>query len=314
MDKYLKGEGFQNRYRFSGTLTTCSPLHIGSGEESESLYSNDEIERMKLEIKEKKLKKIPAVSTIVRDSEGKPYIPGSSVRGVVRHWLYSVFSAIGEDFATSRDYQKLVESTNDQDEQITLMKEKYSWLELLFGTPLNEGKVEFWDANCITNVNDKRTNLLHWNPDTLTYVDTSVAIDPTTGTALENMLYRTELVPAGIKFEINIVAQNLSELEIGIILFALQAFNSKIFPITIGAGSGRGYGRIRFDPKIIYGLEAENVRRWASEVLQAYGKSSDVWTSKTGYYDLPVLEEEKQDELIGKVKNALSDLLEVRGD
>jgi len=32
MTNLLKGDAFLNRYRITGTLTTLSPLHIGSGE------------------------------------------------------------------------------------------------------------------------------------------------------------------------------------------------------------------------------------------------------------------------------------------
>jgi len=32
MTNQLKGDAFSNRYRITGTLTTLSPLHIGTGE------------------------------------------------------------------------------------------------------------------------------------------------------------------------------------------------------------------------------------------------------------------------------------------
>ena len=81
MVKTLKGETFVNRYRFTGTLKTRSPLHIGTGEASADVYSPAEKKRL---LEDKKLKKVPDVSTVLRDFSGKPLIPGSTLRGVMR--------------------------------------------------------------------------------------------------------------------------------------------------------------------------------------------------------------------------------------
>ncbi|MEW6717616.1 MAG: RAMP superfamily CRISPR-associated protein [Chloroflexota bacterium] len=303
MTKLLKGEGFLNRYRFTGTLCTLSPLHIGTGEavSDKKYYSADELK----EFDEKK-QEIPKVSTVIRGFNKKPLIPGSTLRGVTRHWLLSVLSGFGEDWAASHDYEDKEYTEADQDAQIAQVKEEFSWLELLFGTPLHEGKIEFWDAVCTTNSIKTSDKLLGWDPETLTYVDTSVAIDPRTGTAVENLLYKAEVVPPGVEFEFNLVGQNLSDFEIGLVLMALQGFNSEIYPIEVGARSGRGYGRVQFTPGLIYGLDADQLSAWASGLLQSFGDGAN----EAGYFALPQLSPKEQQSLLQRAKSTLRAELE----
>ena len=303
MEKTLKGENFLNRYRFTGILTTRSPLHIGTGEESESIYSNQEHERLKNE-----LGKVPQVSTIIKDYRGKPLIPGSTLRGVMRHWLLSVLSGFDASWAATRDYLDDAWTELNQADQVKAVKESFSWLELLFGTPFHEGKIEIWDATCQTTSINATDTLLGWNPKSLTYIDTSVAINPKTGTAIENLLYKTEIVPPGVEFEFNLVGQNLSEFEIGMVLLALQGFNSTIYPIRVGARSGRGYGLMQFTAGTVYGLDTKNIREWITSTVRSFGKerAADESTDgrdAAGYFALPELEKNDQERLIQTAKN-----------
>ena len=303
-NKWLKGEGFINRYRFTGKLVTRSPLHVGTGEavRDERYFSNEELKKFK-----ENKQDIPEVSTVMRDFRGKPMIPGSTLRGVTRHWLLSVLQGFGKEWAADHDYEKDEYTEAEQSAQIALVKEQFSWLELLFGTPFHEGKIEFWDAICLTDSIQSVDKLLGWNAKTLTYVDTSVAIDPVKGTAAENLLYKAEVVPPGVKFEFNLVGQNLSDLEIGFILLALQGFNSEIYPIEVGARGGRGYGRLQFTPGPIYGLKAEQVQNWASALVESFGKGS----SEAGYFALPELSDDEQKTLLQAAKDAFREMKEV---
>jgi CRISPR/Cas system CSM-associated protein Csm3 (group 7 of RAMP superfamily) len=313
VEKQLKGERFTNRYRITGKLTTLSPLHIGSGEESTLVYSQNERESL-----QERLGKVPAVSTVLKDVRGKPIIPGSSLRGVLRHWLLDVLTDFGPMWATERDYADptLVDLT--QAEQLSKVKTEFSWLELLFGTPFHEGKLEVWDAICLTESLPGPDPLLNWNKDSLTYVDTSVAIDPETGTALAHLLYKTEVVPPGVDFELNVVGQNLSTIEMGLILLALQGFNSAIYPIQIGARGGRGYGRVQFNPGPVYRLDQANVKQWLRAAIANAAVIGDSIASANvfegqdaaGYYGLPRMDTTEQMQLITHVKATMIDELD----
>jgi CRISPR/Cas system CSM-associated protein Csm3 (group 7 of RAMP superfamily) len=294
-DKLLKGEGFTNRYRITGKLKTLSPLHIGTGVEDDNFPFSDSEKKKYTE----KMGKVPSVSTIMRDHRGKPLLPGSSLRGVIRHWLLHILGGFNAEWADTRDYQKDWEDL-DQDAVITKIQAEFSWLELLFGTPLHAGKLEVWDATCLTPSLSISDPLLNWNEDRLTYVDTSVAIDPTRGTALNKLLYKTEIVPPGVEFDLNLAGQNLSDIELGMVLLALQGFNSEIYPIRIGARGGRGYGRVQFIPGPIYRLDKENLGQWLTDTLNQYGSGDK--GANAGYYNLPKLSAENQANLIQRVK------------
>ncbi|MDQ1261072.1 MAG: hypothetical protein QG575_253 [Euryarchaeota archaeon] len=295
MTNQLKGDAFSNRYRITGTLTTVSPLHIGTGDERQMEFSSEDQKEKII----KKVGKIPNVSTIITDHRGKPLIPGSTLRGVMRNWLLTVMEGIG--IQVERNYSELLKE--DQTKQIQEVQNYFSYLELLFGTPLNAGKVEVWDATCCTGdleaLNDK---LLGWDKRRLTYVDTSVAIDPARGTAKDKLLYKADVVPPGVTFELNLAAQNLSDEELGLVLLALVGFNSQIYPIQVGARGGRGYGRMEFRMGAVYRLEREGVKKWLKETLQV----TDANSAPSGYFGLPKLTEAEQEQKIKAVKDKLT--------
>ena len=300
MTNQLKGDAFSNRYRITGTLTTLSPLHIGTGEERQMEFSSEDERNKFME----KVGKIPNISTIITDHRCKPLIPGSSLRGVLRNWLLTVMEGIGTQWAVDRNYAELLEE--DQTEQVLQAQNDFSYLELLFGTPVNAGKVEVWDATCCTGdleaMNDR---LLGWDSRRLTYVDTSVAIDPARGTAKNKLLYKADVVPPGVTFKMNLVAQNLSDEELGLVLLALEGFNSQIYPIQVGARGGRGYGRMEFEMGAIYRLERDGVKKWLKETLQATDKDS----APAGYFGLPKLTEAEHEQKIKAVKDQLARVL-----
>jgi len=308
MSRELKGGDFRNRYRIEGTLKTISPLHVGTGDVDK--------ERVPAVKSGGKVEKVPEVSTVMKDHDGVPMIPGSSLRGVVRHWLLNVLRgeyAEWADVLTDPDEKSLLEK--EQGQQIQHIKDNFSVLQVLFGTSFNAGKVEIWDASCAVDDERKKKltatkSLLHWKEKSLTYVDTSVVINPETGTAQDKLLYQTEVVPAGVEFKFNLVGQNLSDEELGLILFGLQGFNSAIYPICVGARSGRGYGRMCFTLENVYRLQAgDELKQWVERSIAAMGGDNkggkDSLQENAGYFGLPTLTSDEQKALIRGVKDAL---------
>lgn len=286
MNKYFKGEGFQNRYRINGTLTTLSPLHIGSGEEKDINFKPDQS---------------TLVSTVIKDHNGKPIIPGSAIKGVMRHWLHSVLAGVGENWAMTHEYSAAEMTDLTQANQLKKVKADFSWLELLFGTPFHEGKLEAWDAICQTKSLTTPDKLLNWDPNSLTYIETSVAIDPATGTAIEHLLYNYEVVPPGLVFDLNLTGQNLSRIELGLLFLALQGFNSEIFAVQLGGKTGRGFGRVRLKLGQIFCLDAENIKPWIAETMNSFN-GVDPGKDAAGYFALPVLSDAERQKLVDEVK------------
>ena len=306
MTKSLKGDPFVNRMRFTGTLTTLAPLHIGTGTGSTERVTRApkgaDKKATQATADQPKPDPTTEVALVMKDFRGKPLLPGSSLRGVMRHWLHSVLVGFGDTWAYRRDFEGKALQGLSQSSQIALVREEFSWLELLFGTPFHEGKVEVWDAPCTTASLKAPDKLLEWREQSLTYVDTSVAIDPDTGTAIENLLYSTEVAPKGLTFEFNLVGQNLSEFEIGLILLALQGFNSEILPISIGARTGRGYGRLSFTPGPVYALRETNLTAWVTGLLNS---GDSLAAQPAGYYVLPQLSAADQQTLMARAKTAV---------
>ncbi|RJQ59468.1 MAG: hypothetical protein C4530_09195 [Desulfobacteraceae bacterium] len=297
----LKGEGFLNRYRLEGILTTISPFHLGSGHET--ARPNLVNEKTKQPIK---------ISAVASDYQGRPLLPGASLKGSLRSYLLNVFSSfqtvlpsVSALLADDRDFEQLIKKDRGlqrQSAQIDFVKSKASILERLFGTPFAEGKIEVWDGECITTSPHVHPSIVNigaspfWDATRLTYVTQSVAIDPTTHTAMDEKLYHYEVVPPGVAFRINIAGQNLSKEELGLLLFGLEAFNSEIWPLTVGAMSGRGFGRFHYEIRKIYNLCQDNLADWV--------KNAAVH-SHSGYFSLKELEAADMEKHIVDFRQAL---------
>ncbi len=256
MSAGLKGGTFTNRYVFKAQLKASSPLHIGSGIMIERVGLVDE--------KNKPLQ----ISGIVVDGGNKPYIPGSSLRGAMRDWLREVWGeADRENDELNKAISPLIDAAKKNNansaEIAGIIAANKKRMELLFGSAFAEGKLEVWEARCVSNVDTPTNNLLsRWGKDRLTYVAKSVAINPETGTAEDKKLYNFELVPEGTCFNITLTAQNLSDDEVALILHALDGFEHPTLPLAIGAMTKRGFGRFSLDSLDVYRLVKNDIKTW----------------------------------------------------
>ena len=279
----LKGDNFRNRYRFKGLLTALSPLHIGTGEDIEESILKGNIEAT---VDERKEVKDVKVSLIATDHKDKPYIPGSALRGVLRHYLRNIFTDCGNERLIKEQVFESDEFKNKtQIEKINYMRDDASIWECVFGTPFAEGKVEFWDAPTINPTANNQFASRGWLADRNTYLVKSVAIDPETGTADPHKLYTFEVAPTGLCFEVNVVGQNVSNEELGMLIFALESFNSDILPVTIGGMAGRGFGRMKFELAEIHCLNENDLNDWIKN-------SRD--RERAGYYSLKDVTDQKK--------------------
>lgn len=292
-DNLLKGDRFQNRYRLEGKITTRSPFHLGSGSITH---------RQGLLNKEEEPVDINAIATGLNN---RPVIPGSSLRGALRNYLLQVFSSGGPGIAWDQDYKDLVRTTPDlqkQKAQIDFMRTQASMLERLFGTPFAEGKIEVWDGECTTtNLSvdpsiASRDKPPFWDPTRMTYVAKSIAIEPGARVVLEQRLFHYEVVPPGVSFKITLAGQNLTDMELGMILFGLEAFNSKIWPLTLGADEGTGFGKFQFELSKVYRLKRSDLSAWVASALQ-HGHA--------GYHGLEELPTQQAGNIIKNAKNVL---------
>jgi CRISPR type III-B/RAMP module RAMP protein Cmr6 len=254
------------RIRLQGTMSAKSPIHIGTGETRPVKRATKNGEEEAQESTE--------ISMIARDCSGLPYLPGSSLRGVTRNYLLQIFKSLPGNIANDSDdsyYENVLADAKardiKQDDIYTDEYNKASLLDKVFGAPLWAGKIEFWDAPATGKIDGKCFMDKDWDQDRQCYLVRSVAIDPITGAAEAHKLYTFEVAPAGLSYRLNIVGQNLDDIELGLLLFSLNGFNSNIYPLTIGAMSGRGFGQMEFKLENLYVLEdsVDAVRKWAAQ-------------------------------------------------
>jgi CRISPR/Cas system CSM-associated protein Csm3 (group 7 of RAMP superfamily) len=299
MEPTFKGGKLINRYKIVGTLSALSSIHIGDG----NMDSNPD--RLPPPDDDKS-DEVPKYSTVVTDVKGRAYIPGSTIKGRLRSWLTQIFSDFSlaclnsnkRAIALKDVAEELKEGKKTQLQIHSLLKQA----ELLFGSAINEGKAEFWDApmettpqlppgisaQCYSGYDATRGTILL----------KSVAIDLVTGTAAKNKLFNYEVVPKGAKFSLTVAGQNLSEEELGMVLFALDGFNSFIYPVTLGAMGSVGFGRFAFDSLKIFYLCSENFKEWLLDAIQ---------TGQAGYTKLPALSESEQTNIINTFKMKFMD-------
>lgn len=229
---------FYNRLIVKGELVLLKPLHIGRA--GEDIY--------------------PGVTEnqVLRDSSGRPFIPGSSLKGVLRSFTESLL--YDEDGEKSKSCLSTSQPCLDKDE---VKKIKEQWLkdpEQLFrkiyerlcpvcrtyGHQQFAGKVLFEDLDLIEETYPG-----------VTEVRAGVAIERESGTAAEGKKFETEAVPAGTKFRFSLTAENLTAEEMGVLLLGLSALSRG--EIYLGGMKSRGFGRVQLQEgrvTVIDGTEA----------------------------------------------------------
>ncbi|MCK9280543.1 MAG: RAMP superfamily CRISPR-associated protein [Melioribacteraceae bacterium] len=177
-------------YRLTGKIALNSPLLIGSGEAETSDID------------------------VVRDSEGKPFIPATSFIGAIK-------SHIMNNFETKNDDKELKDIWGFTDKQNAKASSILCSDLLLIG------------ENKSTEIRD------------------GIAIDPKTGIVIEHHKYDYEIVPKGAKFSLKIDAP-YSEKNKKIIKKLLSTLISELEDNTdfrLGAKSTNGLGKIKLNDK-----------------------------------------------------------------
>jgi CRISPR/Cas system CSM-associated protein Csm3 (group 7 of RAMP superfamily) len=216
----LKRGDLVNRFTIRGRLLCKAPLHVGSGEEKVRQVDQATGERRYLPEADGSATDI----LVETDCRGRPVIPGSALRGVLKAGM----------------------TANNWASKPTI--------DILFGSLGDDvgesGKLDFFDAT-YSNCPTKSLHAGHppyWSALRGTYVVTSVAIDRKTGVGSDGLLYNIEVVPEGAVFDVEIVGHNLPDADLGLLLGALEmAFGGEHAAVTLGAHAGRGFGRLRWE-------------------------------------------------------------------
>ena len=210
---------FRNRLEVSGILTTVTALRVGAGRSSDPLSSD-----------------LP----VMKDTFGRPIIPGASFKGAMRSRLESFLRGVNPDLAEDpvnltsgkqngiiRDLKK--KYANDDLQLTQEILKKTDCVSQFFGAPWLAGKFQVRDLIVISD---------RWFGQ---YQERNgVAIDRDTEVQSSGRLYDFQVVPAGTPFSFKLVVENAVEWELGLLLVGLHQFATQQVPL--GGGRSRGLG------------------------------------------------------------------------
>ena len=244
MNEYLDYSKFHNRLCLTGSLVLETGLSIGAG-------SEDSV--------------IGADISVVRDAWGKPFVPGSSFKGILRAEVERLARTIAPHATKDDNDQPLLwacanpldmqeglcvkvsckeelakearrgDGLMDESEFAKSIAKKSCPVCRLFGSPWLAGKIRVRDMPV-----DERTWVGRIE------VRDGVGIRRDTRTAAKNVLYSYEVVPAGTRFDCQILIENADELELGLAMLGLRELQQG--RLLLGGASSRGLGRVKLEP------------------------------------------------------------------
>jgi len=213
------------RYLFIGRLVTESGLHIGGGRGT--LTTTD--------------------SAVMKFADGRPFIPGSSMKGAFRSAVERVAGSLpqvrscalaqGNDERCPTPDSERRDATTAEDAVLDALCDTCD----LFGSPFMAGKLRFYDLQVIPAT---------WAG--ITEVRDGVGIDRDSGCAVDRIKYDYEVVPSETEFEFRLVVENpdAARREIGLVAVGLRELEAGMIPL--GGIRTRGLGRCRLKDLAVY--------------------------------------------------------------
>ena len=198
----------RERIILQGTLTTRTALHIGGGA--------GELEAVDL--------------PVVKTSRGEPFIPGSSLKGLIRSTIEGLLRGAGIEGLRACNPLDDFTSCGAHTDRSSTLKEHCAVCGL-FGSHLVASHVRFSDAHLAR----------HGGLSPLEKRD-GVAIDRDLRIAADKRKYDVEVVSAGTAFSLEILVQNPEPWSMGLLLVGIDPLRSGF--TALGGFTSRGLGRV----------------------------------------------------------------------
>jgi CRISPR-associated protein Csm3 len=222
--------GFLGKLLIEGELICETGLHIGAGKGTLEIGGAD--------------------NPVAKDAFGRPYIPGSSLRGRLRSLLEQALGLVNAKqlvYVSRRKGQEVrIHASDDPGDEISLLFGRAPGRvervegEVLSPHTITPARLTVYDAalqlDSITPA--MRENL----DDELTEVKSEAAIDRLTGQSQARTLER---VPAGASFRVKLILDVLCEEDKELAGTLVQGL-SLLEDDALGGGGSRGSGRVRF--------------------------------------------------------------------
>lgn len=213
---------FHQKIRITGSLTFDTAFHIGSGKEGE----------------------LATDMGVLKDEQGWPVLPGSTLKGNFRATSEKLAGYLGASACLLDRSLSEIDCVGDQDyfkkmneafKTIKGEKHKLEWLSKhtcnvcqLFGSPLQSSRIFFSDGR-----------LKRWQGGY--QVRDGVVIDRDSGTARHGLKYDYEVAPRDTAFELFIEMENPTSMDLSLVGAVIAEWRSGF---RIGGFTSRGLGRI----------------------------------------------------------------------
>jgi len=227
----LLHDTLQNRYEFAGFLVMETALHIGTGQSS-----------------------LTTDAGVIRDYQGRPFIPGSSLKGALRsaverraEWLGLTSCRLEPGYANCLTTNGFV----DEAWRRRALRERRADLDSLcatcqlFGSPFCAARVQMDDLPLVESFEEIAPSLIE--------VRDGVGIDRDSGTAAEGIKFDYEVVPSHTVFRLYCTAENLESPHMALLsLGLLEMMNGSV---PLGGKSTRGLGHCRLHLESVYHID-----------------------------------------------------------
>jgi CRISPR-associated RAMP protein (TIGR02581 family) len=200
---------------FEYRITCRTGLHIGAGK-SADLAGSD----------------LP----VMRDGSGRPLIPGSSLRGVLRAGIESFCNSLGLDRVLSREDA----APSDLPKEFVAGWKQLDLVDRLFGAVVDKEKNRDFSYGSRLQISDGLCT-----EDIAVELRDGVGIDRERRTAAQGVKYDLEVVPAGTRFLGRIRFKNPADYELGLLAQALWMLDQGL--LLLGGKSARGLGWIQIE-------------------------------------------------------------------
>lgn len=217
-------DSFESRITVRGEIEVVKPLHIGAAEDN--------------------LDPVQVDSPVIKDSNRKPLIPGSSMKGVLRSILESLFSnpkfngRYRSCNILDREQQCIKKKDVEKIENENKLEHKKIAEEIykkccdvckMFGNGHIASKIKIKDMFCTKFLGFERRD--------------GVGIDRDSGTSYHGAKYGYEIVPAGTRFDFCLIAENLEKNHMRVFEYIIELLRNG--EVSIGGKTSRGLGQIK---------------------------------------------------------------------
>lgn len=204
------------RFEISGVLETLAPLHVGSGERGSFTRTDGETATM---------------AEVIRDFEGKPCLPGSTLKGLLRRVAEGLAdaAAVTALFGSPRIAPRSEEEPGSG-----------GWLLVRAALLLAPGP--------------GAEKLPQGNGETGIFIDARTRIDRATGTADDAKLFHVEQVAPGSRFGLRLILLRPDPGRLDLLRRVLGALTDPA-GLMVGHGQSDGYGRLWLRPETVEGLD-----------------------------------------------------------